>query len=626
MIAIKPVPSAERRRWISLAIVCIGQLMIVLDATIVNVALPSMQHDLHFSQANLSWVVDAYMIAFGSYLLLAGRLGDLLGRKRTFLTGLAMFTLASVACGLANDQVLLIMARFVQGLGGAVASAAVLVPIRIATFLLGRALISETESQGLGQRVDVLGPLLVTVSLMLGVYAIVKAADDGWLSAHTLGLGGASLALLSVFAAVESRLANPMFPPAIARVPGLAASSVVRGFLVTGMFSTFLLGVLYLQHVHGYGALNTGLASLPLTLVLGLLSVGITARLMARFGPLRVLLAGLTAIAVALVLLSRLSTHANYLPTILAPLALLGFGAGLSFLPLTTIAMANVPIADAGLASGIVNASLQISGAIGIAAVGTIAAERTKVLAGRGQHHLQALTGGFHLAWALGAGAVGAGALIALLSLRQPDSPAEAEAMWLSERDRLALGGGGGVMERVTHIERHRSLGQSRWRKALRVRISRRRDVTRTGHVQFVSQARFGKQTAHAALQSAIAAAANGGSGRSGRARPASLSARSPAGVSSGDRSWTQPRSLRVSRLRRRIVDPGSAPIHVRHANVDTPTPRPATPAGGTSDATRQRSPVFAQTAQKSLVAAQVGATQRSHEVGSHARKRVRNG
>ena len=292
---------------------------------------------------------------------------------------------------------------------------------------------------GLGQRVDVLGSLLVTVALMLGVYAIVKAADYGWLSAHTLGLVGASLALLGVFAAVESRLANPMFPPGIARVPGLAASSVVRGFLVTGMFSTFLLGVLYLQHVHGYGALNTGLASLPLTLVLGLLSIGITARLMARFGPLRVLLAGLTAVAVALVLLSRLPTHANYLPTILAPLALLGLGAGLSFLPLTTIAMADVPIADAGLASGIVNASLQISGAIGIAALGTVAAERTKVLAGRGQHHLQALTGGFHLAWALGAGAVGAGALIALLSLRRPGSPAEAETIPLPERDRLAL-------------------------------------------------------------------------------------------------------------------------------------------------------------------------------------------
>jgi predicted MFS family arabinose efflux permease len=286
--------------------------------------------------------------------------------------------------------------------------------------VLGRALINETERLGLGHGVDVLGSVLVTVALMLGVYAIVKATEYGWISAHTLGFGAAALALLAVFVVVESRLANPMFPLRILRVPGLAASSVVRGFLVTGMFSTFLLGVLYLQHVHGYGALETGLAFLPLTLMLGLLSVGVTARLMERFGPTRVLLAGLTAIIAALVLLSRLPAHAAYFPGIFGPFALLGLGAGLSFLPLTTMAMAEVPRADAGLASGIVNASLQIAGAIGVAALGTVAAERTKVLAGRGQHHLQALTGGFHLAWAIGAGAVAIGALVTLIWLRPP--------------------------------------------------------------------------------------------------------------------------------------------------------------------------------------------------------------
>jgi EmrB/QacA subfamily drug resistance transporter len=463
--------SGERRRWVALAVVCMGQLMMVLDATIVNVALPSMQRDLGFSQANLAWVVDAYMIAFGSFLLLAGRLGDLLGRKRMFLTGLVVFTLASVICGVADSQGMLIAARFVQGLGGAVASAAVLallvtefpqpheraialsvytfivasggsigllaggvltqainwhwiffinVPIGILTFVLGRALINETERLGLGNGVDVLGALLITFALMLGVYAIVKATEYGWISAHTLGFGAASLGLLAVFVAVESRLTNPMFPLRILRVPGLAASSVVRGFLVTGMFSTFLLGVLYLQHVHGYGALATGLAFLPLTLMLGLLSVGVTARLMERFGPTRVLLAGLTAIVAALLLLSRLPAHTAYFPGIFGPFALLGVGAGLSFLPLTTMAMAEVPIADAGLASGIVNASLQIAGAIGVAALGTVAAERTKVLAGLGQHHLQALTGGFHLAWAIGAGAVAIGALVTLVWLRPP--------------------------------------------------------------------------------------------------------------------------------------------------------------------------------------------------------------
>jgi EmrB/QacA subfamily drug resistance transporter len=469
----------DRSRWLALYVLCAGVLMIVLDATIVNVALPSMQRDLGFSQANLAWVIYAYLIAFGSFLLLGGRLGDLFGRKRMFLGGLVLFTLASAACGLSDSQVLLIVARFIQGLGGAVASAAVLallvtefpkpaeraiamsvytfivssggsigllaggvltqslswhwiffinLPIGIVTFALGRALISETERTGRGQGIDVLGAVLVTVSLMLGVYAIVKVTEYGWVSAHTLGFGGVSLALLAAFVAVESRVANPMFPLRILRVPGLAASSVVRAFLVTGMFSTFLLGVLYLQHVRGYGALETGLAFLPLTLIMGVMSLGVTARLMGRFGALRVLLVGLAAIAASLVLLSQIPAHASYLPTIVVPFALLGFGAGLSFLPLMTMAMANVPLADAGLASGIVNASLQISAAIGIAALGTVAAQRTKVLTGEGQHQLLALTNGFHLAWAIGAGTVVVGALIAAMWLRPSGRSAEVVA------------------------------------------------------------------------------------------------------------------------------------------------------------------------------------------------------
>jgi EmrB/QacA subfamily drug resistance transporter len=471
--------NADRARWVALAVVCLGQLMMVLDATIVNVALPSIQADLGFTPANLTWVVDAYMIAFGSFLLLAGRLGDLIGRKRVFLSGLVLFVTASAACGLAQDQVVLIAARFVQGMGGAVASSVILaiivtefpkpteraiamsvytfivssggsigllaggaltqslnwhwiffinLPIGVATLALGYALIAESARIGLDRGLDWLGSLLVTVATMAGVYAIVKAAEYGWGSAHTLGFAALAAALLAVFAVLEARLDDPIFPPRILRVPGLMGTSVVRGFLVTGMFSTFLLGALYLERVRGFGAFETGLAFLPMTLVLGGMSLGPSARLMQRFGPLRLLLAGMSTIAVALALLSRVGPETAYFPGVFAPFLLLGLGAGASFLPLMTIAMAGVPAAEAGLASGIVNASLQIGAAVGIAALGTIAAGRTHALADGGHRPLDALTGGYTFAWEVGALVVLAGAVAAFVLLR-PRRPRESEAV-----------------------------------------------------------------------------------------------------------------------------------------------------------------------------------------------------
>jgi EmrB/QacA subfamily drug resistance transporter len=425
-------------------------------------------------------VIDAYMIAFGSFLLLAGRLGDLFGRKRIFLSGLVVFTAASTVCGVAGDQFVLIAARFVQGLGGAIASSVILalivtefprareravamsvytfivssggsigllaggaltqsinwhwiffinVPIGIAAFVLGRALIDETERLGVGEGIDWLGAFLVTAAGILGVYAIVKATDFGWVSAHTLVFGGAAVALLAAFVVVESHLANPMFPLRILRTRTLTGTSVVRGFLVTGMFSTFLLGALYLEHVRGYDALKTGLAFLPMTLLLGALSLGLTARIMARFGARPVLLTGLAAIFVALLLLAQVGVDAPYFPSIMVPFLLLGLGAGLAFLPLMTIAMQDVPARDAGLASGIVNASLQVSAAIGIAVLGTIASDRTRTLAGAGSSTAHALTAGYHLAWLVGAGAVVVGALVAVLVLRGPGEPAVAPAL-----------------------------------------------------------------------------------------------------------------------------------------------------------------------------------------------------
>jgi EmrB/QacA subfamily drug resistance transporter len=458
----------DRRRWAALAVVCLGQLMMILDATIVNVALPSIQADLRFSQAGLTWVLDAYMIAFGSFLLLAGRLGDLVGRRRIFLSGLVVFTAASAACGLAQDQTALIAARFLQGLGGAIASAVILaiivtdfrepreratamsvytfivssggsigllaggsltealgwhwiffvnLPIGALAFVLGRILIEESPALGLRRGVDWLGAVLVTGATMLVVYAIVKAAEYGWGSAHTLGFAGAGAILLGAFAVLESRLRQPLFPPRILRVRGLMVSSVVRGFLITGMFSTFVLGSLYLERVRGYGALQTGLAFLPMTLVMGAMSLGPAARVMARFGPPRMLFAGLGIIVLALLGLSRLGAGSAYAPDVLVPFLLLGLGAGLAFLPLMTVAMADVPATDAGLASGIVNASLQISAAVGVATLGTIAAGRADALVDGGAGLDRALTAGYTLAWEIGAVSVSAAVVIAVALL-----------------------------------------------------------------------------------------------------------------------------------------------------------------------------------------------------------------
>jgi EmrB/QacA subfamily drug resistance transporter len=469
---------AERRRWIALGVLCLGQLMMVLDATIVNVALPSIQKDLHFSQGNLTWVIDGYLITFGGLLLLAGRLGDLVGRKRVFLTGLVLFTAASVLCGIASSQGMLIGFRLLQGAGGAVASSVILaiivtefperaeqakamgvyafvsagggsigllaggaltqsldwhwiffvnVPIGLLAFVLGSVLIEENEGIGLAGGVDVLGSVLITLATMLGAFAIVKSSDYGLLSARTLGAAGGSLVLLASFLVLEGRLSNPIMPLRILKLRMLMGSSLVRGMLITGMFSAFFLGSLYLERVLGYDAIDTGLAFMPLTISIAAMSMGLSARAMNRFGSVRTLSAGLVAIIAGLLLLSSQGLHAAYFPGIFFALFLLGLGAGGSFLPLLTIGMADAPSQDAGLASGIVNVSVQLFGAIGLATLGTIATDHTKALAANGHGLLESLTGGYHLAYTVGAGVVGVGILAAALLLRTPSKPAVQE-------------------------------------------------------------------------------------------------------------------------------------------------------------------------------------------------------
>lgn len=421
----------ERRRWLALVVVCLAQLMIVLDTTIVNVALPSIQRDLRFAQADLTWVINAFLVTFGSLLLLAGRLGDLFGRRRVFLAGVMLFTVASALCGLAADEGMLIGARLLQGAGAALQSSVVLaiiviefrqvaeraramsaymfvtvaggsvgllaggvitqllswhwvffvnVPIGLATLALGRLLIPADVPRDERPRVDWLGSLLITAALMSVIYAIIESSGHGWGSARVLLFAALSVALGLGFLVLQARIANPIMPLRILRSGGLIASSFVRAFLVTGMYSTFFLGTLYLEHVRHYGSLSTGVAWLPWSVTVAALSLGITVRLMARVGALPVLVTGLLSAAAGLALLSTIGLHTAFFPTLMAGFLLMGLGIGNAFLPLLQIAMAGVPAADAGLASGIVNVSQQVSGALGLAVLGTVATDRTHAL------------------------------------------------------------------------------------------------------------------------------------------------------------------------------------------------------------------------------------------------------
>jgi EmrB/QacA subfamily drug resistance transporter len=454
--------------------------MIVLDVTIVNVALPSIQHDLGFSQADLTWVVNAFLVTFGSLLLLAGRLGDLVGRRRVFLAGLVTFTVASLLCGVAPSQGALIGARLLQGVGAAAQASVILaiivtefprateraqamsayvfvsvaggslgllagglltealswhwvffvnLPIGVATFVAGRMLIRSDSGLGLAHGVDWVGSLLVTASLMSGIYAIVEVPAHGWTSSLVLGMGSLAVALMAAFLVVEARIANPIMPLRVLRLPGLVNASLVRGFLVTGMYSTFFLGTLYLEHVRHYSALETGAAFLPWTITVAILSQGITARLVDRFGAFRVLTAGMATAVAGLLLFATVGPDTAFFPTVFFANFLIGLGIGNAFMPLLTIAMADVPAADAGLGSGITNVSQQISGALGLAILSTVAADHTKGLVAGGDGATSALLGGYHVAFIAGALAITAGIALAFALLRPRDpEPQLAEA------------------------------------------------------------------------------------------------------------------------------------------------------------------------------------------------------
>src|SRR5215208_1191745 len=470
--------TTDRRRWLALYVLCAGVLMIVLDATIVNVALPSIKEDLNFSQANLAWVVNAYLIAFGGLLLLAGRIGDLLGHRRVFLIGLAVFTAASLLCALAQSQEMLIAARFIQGAGGAFASAVTLgmivtmfpepreqakaigvygfvasagglifllaggvltdlinwhwiffvnVPIGLATALLALRLVESRPGIGISEGADVPGAVLVTGGLMLAVYTILGVEEHGWTSAQTLILAAISIALVAAFVLRQARIEKPLMPLRLFHSRNVSGANVVMALLVVGMFGIFFLGALYMQLVLGYEPLQVGLAFLPGSLLMGVLSLGFTDKLNMRFGPRRVLIAGLCLLLVAMLLFARTPVDGDYITDLFPTMFIFGGGAGVAFPALMMLAMSGATPQDAGLASGLVNTTGQVGGAIGLALLATLSTERTQSLLEDGEPTASALTGGFHLAYLIGA-VLALVAIVAAVTVLRDERPAEMAA------------------------------------------------------------------------------------------------------------------------------------------------------------------------------------------------------
>lgn len=465
-----------RRRWLALIILCLGDLMIVLDTTIVNVALPSIRTDLGFSETSLVWVVNAYMLTFSGFLLLGGRLGDLYGHRRLFLLGIVLFTLASLACGLATSQGMLIAARAAQGLGGAVVSAVALslimvlftepaerakamgvigfvaagggsigvllggvltdtldwhwiflvnLPIGVIVFGLCLALLPADRRSAASGRLDIAGAVTVTVSLMLAVYAIVNGNEAGWTSTQTVGLLAAAVALLALFLGIEARVRAPLMPLGLFRLRNVAVANVVGVLWAAAMFAWFFISALYMQLVLGYSPLQVGLAFLPSNLIMAAFSLGLSAKLVMRCGIRLPLALGLLLAAVGLALFARAPVDGSFAVDVLPGMLLLGLGAGIAFNPVLLAAMSDVAPSESGLASGVVNTAFMMGGALGLAVLASLAAARADALLGAGAALPAALNGGYHIAFAVGAVfALAASALAAVLLRAGRHAPA----------------------------------------------------------------------------------------------------------------------------------------------------------------------------------------------------------
>jgi EmrB/QacA subfamily drug resistance transporter len=472
--------TVERRRWLALLVLCLGDLMIVLDTTIVNVALPSIRADLGFSETSLAWVVNAYMLTFGGFLLLAGRMGDLFGHRRLFLIGLSLFTSASLACGLAGSPGSLVGARAAQGLGGAIVSVVALslimtmftepaerakamgvigfiiagggsigvllggvltaaldwhwiflvnLPIGVVVIALCLVLLPGGATQGGARRLDVAGSVTVTAALLIAVYAIMDGNQAGWASTRTISLLTLAAVLFAVFLRIEARAESPLMPLALFRLRSLATANSVGVLWAATMFGWFFLSALYLQLVLGYSPLGVGLAFLPANLIMGAFSLGLSEKIVLRFGVRGPLAIGMLLLAVSLALFARVPVEANYALDVLPGMTLLGLGMGISFNPVLLAAMSEVEPSDAGLASGVVNTSVMMGGALGLAVLASLADAQTRALTADGVNRLAALTGGYHTAFIVATVFATAAAALGALLLRPdaaPQPPAEA--------------------------------------------------------------------------------------------------------------------------------------------------------------------------------------------------------
>ena len=480
--------SATPSKWLALALLAAAQFVVILDASIVNVALPSIGADLNFSQENLSWVVNAYVLVFGGFLLLGGRLADLLGRRRVFMIGLVLFALASLAGGFAQTEAQLIIARAIQGLGAALLSPAALslvtvlfeegaernkamgvwgavagsggaagvllggmltewagwewvlfvnVPVGIAAAALAPRLLPESRTEG--RHFDFAGAITVTAGLSLLVYTLVDANNAGWASAQTLGLGALSFALIAAFYVIERRSKAPLMPfPGIFRIRTITGINVSAVLIAAALFSMFFFISLYMQQVLGYSALEAGLAYLPLAVGI-IITAGATAGLVTRFGFKPVLVSGLIVTAAGLLWFTQVDVGGSYLSDLLGPMMLAAVGLGLAFVSMTVAAVSGVEAHEAGLASGLINTSQQIGGALGLAILATVANTTTDNALASGTAMPSALTEGFQAAFAVGAGIAIAGAVMAMVLVSGRASREHAEAAQRGELEPAAM-------------------------------------------------------------------------------------------------------------------------------------------------------------------------------------------